>query len=224
MKKSVLFASMIAVVSVFFLWQLLLLRENNITNAQTSDIERQKLMERDKNVPKEKVEKAFAEAKKIQDEILAVVAKEMPEFKLQRASAQHLKSGNSLEYNATPGRRGATYNEISWQNKETRVFLNFHLGFNKEDTSSRLHTSMSGISMGEFFDVPDIGDEATLVKNVTYNKKATSVSLHFVKGRAAVSIYLKNLRRKTAKNEKELMEIVRLIEPLIVAKPNFDDQ
>lgn len=216
MKKIVLFWLITGLVSLFLLWQFLPLDGKNISRAQTSDIEYQKLLERDRNVPKEKVEKAFAEAKKIQDDILAVMAKEMPEFELQRTSAGHLRSGN-------PGRRGESHNEMSWQRKKTRLFLNFQLRFNKEDALARSRRSMDGISMGEFFAGPKIGDEAILVKNVQFNTRVTQVSLHFVKGRAEVSIYLMNHQRKTEKNEKELMEIVRLIEPLIVARPNFDD-
>jgi hypothetical protein len=36
-------------------------------------------------------------------------------------------------------------------------------------------------------------------------------------------IYLRNGLRSTAKNEKELMEIVRIIEPLVVARASFDE-
>lgn len=191
--------------------------------AQIADDEYKKLLERDKSVPKEKVEKAFAEARKIHDEIFRAMRDKMPDFKLKDSRFNHLRSGNSLTYSSTPGRLGTTLNEISWTKKETGIFLNFILGFDKNDTLLKLRQSMSAISMGEFFDVPNLGDEATLVKNVAYNKSMTSVSIHFVKGRASVSIYLTNHRRRTEKNEKELMEIVGIIEPLVVARPNFDD-
>jgi hypothetical protein len=216
MKKTVLFGSIIGLVNLFLLWQFIPLDRSSTSSAQTSDLEYQKLLERDKNVPKEKVERAFAEAKKIQDDILAVVKDKMPEFKLQNSYAGHLRNHN-------PGQLGATYNEMAWQKKKTRLSLNFQLRFNKGDTLTWSHNSLQLISMGELSDVPNIGDEATLIKNVVYNTRNTSVSLHVVKGRAMVSIYLTNHQRKTEKNEKELMEIVRLIEPLIVARPNFDD-
>lgn len=79
--------------------------------------------------------------------------------------------------------------------------------------------------MGEFFPAPEFGNEAILVKNVQFNQNNTQVSLHFVKERAKVAIYVRNnkTRRKTAENEKELMEIARLIEPLIRARASFDD-
>jgi hypothetical protein len=77
--------------------------------------------------------------------------------------------------------------------------------------------------MGDFIDAPGIGDEATLVKNVTANTRMTSVGIHFIKGRAQMHIYLSNGLRSTAKNEMELMEIVKIIEPLVVARTSFDE-
>lgn len=212
----VVLASIIGALSLFFLWQCLPFSESNITKAQTSDSEYQKLLERDKNVSTEKVERAFAEAKRIQDEILAAMAKEMPDFKFQNARAVHSKYDN-------PGRRGETHNEVSWQRRTTRLNLNFQLRFDKENALALSRRSIEATSMGEFFDVPNLGDEATLVKNVVYNAQVTSVGLHFVKGRVSLSIYLQNFKRKTEKNEKELMKIVKLIEPLIIARPDFDD-
>ncbi len=218
MTNTTLFRGMlIGVSSLFLLWQFLLPRENNIISAQSSDIERQKLLERDKNVPEERVERAFAEAKKIQEDIVAAVSSKYPKSQLQRSSARHLKYGNS------PGRRGVTRSEVAWQMNKTRIWMDVTLELNNESALKLSHNGLKGISMGEFFDAPGIGDEATLVKNVVYNTRVSQVSIHFVKGRADVSVYLTNFQRKTAKNEKELMEIVRLIEPLIVAKPNFDD-
>ena len=53
--------------------------------------------------------------------------------------------------------------------------------------------------------------------------KFTHLALHFIKGRATVIVSISNYKRKPEKLENELMEIVRLIEPLILARPNFDD-
>lgn len=216
MKKTVLFGSIIGFVSLFLLWQLLLLDGQNISSAQTSDLEYQKLLERDRGVAKEKIEKAFAEAKKIQDDILRIMAEKKMAFTLNRTFASH------LIYDS-PGRRGATHNEMTWQKKKTRLSVNFQLEFNEEETRILFRKGLQSISMGDFFEIPKLGDEAVLVKNVLFNKRMTGVGLHFVKGRAQVHVRLDDHERGTAKNEKELMEVVRLIEPLIIARPNFDD-
>lgn len=190
--------------------------KTDVINAQASDIEHQKSLERDKNVPKEKVDIAFAEAKKIQDDILAIIAENKPEFKFYRKFSSHLISN-------VPGRRGETRDEITWRTTKTQLSIEVHLGLKKEDQSSSFHRRLDSISMGEFFAVPNIGDEAVLVKNVLFNTKTTEVGLHFIKGRADVAVYVTNYQRKTEKNEKELMDVVHLIEPLIIARPNFDE-
>lgn len=192
------------------------LHESAISNAQSSTSDSAKLLDRDKNVSKGQVEKAFAEAKKIQDEIVTAVGKLKPKYVLKLARAEHLIYDN-------PGRRGETRNEIGWKDGKTEILLNFQLGFDHADTLARFRTGLNTIAMGDFIDVSGIGDEATLVKNVTANTQVTDVGIHFVKGRAQMSIYLSNGLRSTAKNEKELMEIVRIIEPLVVARASFDE-
>lgn len=216
MKRIFLFGVIVGVVGLSLFGYSIWFSKSDVSKAQVSDEEYTKLLERDKNVPQEKIDKAFAEAQKIQDDILAVIAKEKPKFILFRTFAGHLRSD-------VPGRRGATYNEISWLNTKTKLSLNFSLGFSKEDILPIFRRGLSSISSGEFFEVSNIGDKAILVKNVYANTKSTTVGFHFVKGRAMVSLYLTNHKRKTEKNEKELMEIVRLIEPLIIARANFDD-
>lgn len=187
-----------------------------MTKAQVSDAEYVKLLERDKNVPQEKIDKAFVEAQKIQDDILATIVKNKKDFKLLRTSAIHLKYDN-------PGQRGGTYNEVTWQKSRTRIFINFRLGFKAKEEVDSFRSGLEGISQGDFFEVPKIGDDAILVKNVLFNTRSTNVGLHFVKGRAKVSIYVTNFGKKTKENEKVLMEFVKLIEPLIIARSNFDD-
>lgn len=216
MKKIFLVGMIIGIVSLFWFGRSIWLGETDVSNAQTSDIEYQKLLERDKNVPKEKVEKAFAEAKKIQESILSVIKEKKPEFKLFDKRSPH------LIYDS-PGRRGETLDELTWRTSKTQLAINIHLGLKKENELISFREGLEHISMGEFFAIPNIGDEAVLVKNVLFNKRATNVGLHFVKGRAQVDVYVTNHQRKTAKNEKELMEVVHLIEPLIIARPNFDD-
>ena len=191
--------------------------ETKVSNAQVSDNEYQKLLERDKNVPQKKIDKAFAEAKKIQDEIIDLMKKEKPKFKLKAKRSNHIIAH-------PPGKRGMTFDEIEWQNKKTNIHIVIYLKLSKEGISKDFWHGLNLISMGAFFKVSDIGDEAILVKNVYANHKMTSVSLHFIKGRANVKVSLRNHKRKTEKNEKVLMETVRLIEPLIIARDNFDDE
>ena len=104
-----------------------------------------------------------------------------------------------------------------------KVFVVVRLGYDKKDIKQRLDRDMETLQIGDFIALPNIGDEAILVKNVTANKTMTEVGMHFLKGRAQVDIYFTNGFQTTAKNEKELMEFVKLIEPLIIATPNFDD-
>ena len=217
MRKKVLLllAALLGIASLS--WRFMPFDGMSISSAQTADdVKYQKGIERDSSVPKEKVEKAFAEAKKIQDDILAVMAEKKMGFTLTRTFASH------LIYDS-PGRRGATHNEMTWQKKKTRLTVNFQLGFNEEETRTRFRTGLETISMGDFFEIPKIGDESVLVKNVLANKRMTGVGFHFVKGRVQVHLRVEDYRRSVAKNEKELMEVVHLIEPLISARSNFDD-
>lgn len=197
--------------------------KDEVSNAQTTDIEsqkrieeRQKRIDRDESIPKEKIKKAYAEAKKINDDISKVIAEKKPDFNVDNRYSSHLIS-------ISEGQLGETLDDISWFNRKTKIGMQIRLGFNNEEALTNFRRSMNSISMGEFFAVPNVGDEAVLVKNVNFNTKTTNVGLHFVKGRAQVDIYVANYKRKTEKNEKELMEILRLVEPLIVARPNFDD-
>lgn len=168
-------------------------------------------------VSDEEVVKAYAEADKIHQGVRAAIKNKKPNFKVDSESYTHLTTEQIPEY------RGKTHTQLNYVNSRTHVRLDIFLGHNKDDTVSSFRFGLSGISMGEFFDAPGIGDKAVLVKNVDFNPKVTSTSLHFVKGRAQVSIYVFNWQRSREKNERELMEIVRLIEPLVVARADIGD-
>lgn len=187
-----------------------------VTSAQTTDIASEKRLERDKNVPKEKIVLAYAEAKTIHDAIVRSVGQRKPEFKLYRDSASHLIS-------SVPGRLGSTLDEITWRTATTELSMQIHLGLTRNEQLTWFRGMPNRIPAGDFFVVKALGDEAVLVKNTSFNQMDTSIGIHFVKGRAKVDMYLTNYKRKTERNEKELMEIARLIEPLIIARPNFDD-
>ncbi|MBS1794352.1 MAG: hypothetical protein JSS81_10890 [Acidobacteria bacterium] len=185
--------------------------------AQTGDADYQKRLARDKAVPREKVEQAYAEADKIAADILKALEKDKSGFQIYRSTAEHLKFG------VAPGSLGVTRYLMTWRRSNTELQIHVELTLSKTGLHDQFWKGLNGIQMGEFFKVEGIGDEAILVKNVTANLTMTNTDLHFIKGRAMVDVYLRNYRRSTKKNEKELMEIVRLVEPLIAARDNFDD-
>ncbi len=214
MKK--IFFTGITAIAVLGTAGLMWINQNDVINAQTSPEEHKKLVERDESISKDMVEKAYAEAKQISDSILAIIAQKKSNFRLHSKHASHLISG-------VPGRPGETRNDFTWRSSDTQLRLNVNLGTRKDEQIPLFRRRLEYISMGEFFEIQNIGDEAVLVKNVQFNKKMTNVGLHFVKGRVQVETYLTNHQRSTEKNQKELMEFVRLIEPLIIARPNIDD-
>ncbi len=168
-------------------------------------------------VSDEDVVKAYAEADKIHQAVRASIKSRNSKFKLNSEFYSHLTNEQIPEY------KGKTQTQMNWVNGRTGVRVNIYLSHNKDDSLYSFRRGLESISMGEFFDAPGIGDKAVLVKNVDFNQKVTSTSLHFVKGRAQVSIYVFNWQRSREKNEKELMEIVRLIEPLVVARAGIRD-
>lgn len=185
--------------------------------AQTDEAEAsRKRDEHDEKISQEKVDRAHLEARTIKEAVIKVIAKHKPKYEMTRTSQIH-------ELRQRPGRKGTTLNEFSWKNSKSKVFVVVALGYDATDVKKQLDRGMEMIQMGDFFALPNVGDEAILVKNVTANKSMTDVGIHFLKGRAQVDIYFTNHFQTTAKNEKELMEFVKLIEPLIVARPKFDD-
>ena len=96
--------------------------------------------------------------------------------------------------------------------------------FNSEEAAKAFRFGTSRISMGEFYPAPDfLGKHSLLVKNVLYNKSMTNVGIHFAKGRLMVSTYLTNYKQTAAQNERDLIEFVRAIEPLLNAKLTFEE-
>jgi hypothetical protein len=202
----------IALTFVLFGW----FGQSSISNAQTTETDEQQKLNRDKSIPKEKVEKAFEEAKEIKESIVAVIENKKPKFKLSASYADHLM------YNL-PGERGITQNELTFLALNTNLFITVNLGLKKESALVSFKNGLKSITMANVYEISDIGDEASLVKFTTQNKINTQVGLHFIKGRAIVYLCLSNQKRTTKQNEKELMEIVSLVEPLIIARDNFDD-
>lgn len=199
-------------VSLYFLMDC----QAQIVLAKTDENEAvRKWEEHDKRIPQEKVERALGEANKIKEDILQTIAKQKSKYRLTYFS-------RPLNYH-TPGQKGVTRTELGWKQSSNDLYMVVTLDYDKEDVKQKFDRGMKMIQMGDFFALPKIGDEAILVKNVTANKRMTDVGIHFLKGRAQVDIYFTNHFQTTAKNEKELMEFVKLIEPLIIARPSFYD-
>ena len=108
MKRIFLVGIVIGIVGLFWLGRLAWFGENDVSTAQSSDLENQKRRDRDKNVSKEKVDNALAEITKIQSSILAIIAEKKPEFKFERKDLSHPMSQGI-------GQRGATGQDISWR-------------------------------------------------------------------------------------------------------------
>jgi hypothetical protein len=168
-------------------------------------------------VTDDQLERAYAEADSIHRKIRAAIRNKKRNYKLESERHSHLTSGFNVE------NKGKTNNQVSWLNRNTSITLTIKLGHYHDETMYWYGFGLNGISMGEFFDVPGIGEKAVLVKNVRFNRKVTTAGIHFVKGRAWVSLYVNNWRRSTEKNEKELMELVRIIEPLVIARADIRD-
>ena len=209
----------IFVCSLFVLLSCALLVSPDFGNAQIRvQNNNNKTQENNSEANEHNVEKAFAEAKKIQEDIVTIMASKKPNYKLLSQDAYHLKWGADR-------RDGTTINDIVWKKGKYQKFrVVIHLKLHKNGLSEQFWKRLNLISMGDFFKVEGIGDEAILVKNVYANTSMTNVGLHFIKGRANVQTYLRNYTETTANNEKELRELVSLIEPLIVARDNFDDE
>ncbi len=78
--------------------------------------------------------------------------------------------------------------------------------------------------MWEFYPAPEFaGERSVLVKNLQFNKVVTDVGLHFVKGRSTISSILRNHKRTAAENERDLIEFVKSVEPVINAKSTFEE-
>lgn len=169
------------------------------------------------DVTDEQLERAYAEADSIHKNVRAAISSKKPRYRLESERYSHLTSGFSI------GNKGKTNNELSWLYGNTNIFVHIRLSHYPDETIYRYRSGLNGISMGEFYELSGIGDMAVLVKNVNINQKVTNVGLHFLKGRAWVSVYVNDWRRSVEKNEKELMELVRIIEPLVIARADIRD-
>lgn len=174
--------------------------------------------DRDKTISEEKLEKIREEVRSIESAIEKHVAQHYPKSKVGSSFFRDPAS-------AAIGRRGQAGFDRSWVTRDgSEIMIILTFGFDHNDAVTRFQRNIQRIAMGEFYAAPEfVGKDSILVENLEFNRKNTSVGLIFVKGRVDVSAYITNLKRKTAENEEELIEFVRSIEPLIVAKENIAD-
>ncbi|HMM81135.1 MAG TPA: hypothetical protein PKC65_14045 [Pyrinomonadaceae bacterium] len=173
---------------------------------------------RDRAMSKEKLQKISAEVRAIQSAIEKHIAKRYPKIKTKYSSFGYPE-------NAGIGRKGQAGLDNTWLMRTgSSINVGLSFGFDHDDALGCFRLGTRLIAMGDFFPAPDFaGDSGFLVNTVRANKKNTTVGLNFVKGRVQVSAYISNPKRTAAENEEELIEFVRSIEPLIVAKENIAD-
>jgi leucyl-tRNA synthetase len=120
-----------------------------VINAQTMETDKQQKLDRDKSIPKEKVKKAFEEAKKIKESIVAVIEKKKPKFKLSASYADHLM------YNL-PGERGTTQNELTFLALNTNLFITVNLGLKKETALVSFRNGLRSITMANVYEISEM--------------------------------------------------------------------
>jgi hypothetical protein len=176
-----------------------------------------RLRERDKSVTDEKLMRVKQESEALQASILAVMKEKFPKF-------SHF-TGNVVGLNSHAiGRRGQAGFSIGWRNGNTRFFLNVSLNFSPEEAIRFKELANNGVTMGDFYKAPEMfGKDAIIVKNLVFNTTVTRVGISFTKGRMTVGGSVDNKSRSAAKNEKDLLEIMEAIYPLLVAKETFEE-
>lgn len=187
------------------------------TAAQVVDPDEQKKLEWDKSVTEEKMERLRRESQELKEAIKKVIA------------TNYRKSTIRSEFlgdpaNAAVGRKGRTSCEVNWKQGVAEYSIRITLLFDSSAAVNSHQRSVSGIALPEFYPAPDfLGKPAVLTKNLVYNKAMTSVGVHFVKGRLSVSAYLRNHKQTANQNEKDLIEFVRVIYPVLNAKVTFEE-
>lgn len=187
------------------------------TAAQTVDPVEQKKYDRDKSVTEEKYERLRKESRELKEAIKNAIATHYSKSKIRSESL-----GDPA--NAAVGRKGQTDCEVTWKNGSEIYSIEATFLFNPEEAANSHRRGISSISVGEFFRAPDfVGQPSVIVKNVNYHKLTTDVGIHFVKGRLNISAYLRNHKKTADQNEKNLIEFIRAIYPVLNAKLTFEE-
>lgn len=217
-KTTVAFFCYLVLVACTLIGILAWLPQAQSVEAQTNRSEAEiKLRERDKSITDEKLIRVKQESEAVQASVLAMMKEKFPQF-------SHF-TGKVSGLNAHAiGRRGQTGFSIGWKKGETRFFLNVSFVFNREEAITLKEKGMNGVTMGDFYRAPEMfGKDGVIVKNLEFNTSVTRVGLSFSKGRMIISSSVDNKSRSAAKNEKDLLEIMEAIYPLLVAKETFEE-
>jgi hypothetical protein len=187
-----------------------------VAQTNSPEVERQR-EERDKTVSAEKLIRLRREAETVQNEISALMKKSFPTYAV-KSSRTYGPEGQGN------GRKGQISLRFSWTKKGTEVGLYLTFVFSPTEAEEFHLKKLNGVAMGEGFRAPELfGKDASLVKNVQFNKTMTCVALHFRKGRLMVSANIVNDFRPNSENEKELLKIMEAIYPVLIAKENFEE-
>lgn len=179
--------------------------------------DRSELAMRDSKISDEKVERAAREARLLMDGVKKTVRERYPKLKLDSETFSDPAS-------AGEGRKGQSGFYLSWRRKDALYSIYVVFLFTPDEAAQRLRHGTDRISIGEFFPGPEFaGENSILVKNVQFNKSITNVGLHFVKGRLKISTILRNHKRTSDQNERDLLEFIKSIEPHLNAKLTFEE-
>ena len=205
-------------ISLYFLLAVTLIAVNGQhAAAEVDSPERMRLLERDNGIPKEKVERAEQEALRMMEDVKKAVSERYPKLKFGSETFSDPAS-------AGVGRKGQAGFYLSWRRRDAQYSIYVVFLFDPEEAKQWFRINTNSISMGEFYPAPEFaGETSVLVKNVHFNKSVTDVGFHFVKGRLKISTILRNHKRTAAENERDLIEFVKSVEPIINAKPTFED-
>lgn len=200
-------------------FSVLWLSESPLVDAQTTvtpeEIRQKK--ERDNSLTDDRLNRVKNEAVLVQDAILGLMKKNFRKYDLVSNDMYGPETGGL-------GRRGQMTFKSDWKKGKTQFGLQITFVFSPEEAEKFHLKKLNEIAMGEGSLAPEpFGKDAVIIKNVQFNKTMTWVALHFRKGRLMVSGNINNGSRTNTQNEKELLEIMEAIYPILVAKEKFED-
>jgi hypothetical protein len=215
-KKLIVVASLLSVVFAFIYFFSI---DGGVESAIAQDAQEAdaiRRMERDKLISQDVVDKSLKEVARIINKIESALKKKYPSWKIRTKESTD---------NMGVGIRGAVYGEINWQRRKEPIWKNallisVFLHLNKNEALVRYLRQNDQIASGWFDDISELGDEAIFVGSDFKNN--SQVSVYFVKSRAIVILNIADKKRTAKQNEKEIREIAKIIEPLIVVRDSFD--
>jgi hypothetical protein len=173
-------------------------------------------MERDKLISQEIVDKSLKEVMNIITKIEFDLKTNYPKLKLKTKES---------DSNTGVGIRGAVLGQAIWQSTKRQKWQNeldlrIFLNLDEDSAMKQFRTTVDYIASGSVDEIPKLGNGAIFRSSGFDNN--SDVSISFVKSRAYVSLSLVSKKRTAKQNEKEVREIAKMIEPLIVVRDSFD--